>query len=114
MKLEYRKCGDYLIPDFELPPKPAIGKYGKLRHSYLRKHKEPLFTAMIMQDKLNSHLEEIDRSAQEMYNCLMQRLKEQYGITEKLKEENQLLWVHMMNEIHQIAEDFVLTDLIYN
>ena len=40
MKLEYRKCGDYLIPDFELPPKPAIGKYGKLRHSYLRNHKE--------------------------------------------------------------------------
>ena len=114
MKLEYRKCADYLIPNIELPPKPAIGKYGKLRHSYLQKHKEPLFTALTMQDKLNSHLEEIDRSAQEMYDCLMQKLKEQYGINEKLKEENQLLWVHMMNEIHQIAEDFVLTDLIYN
>ena len=114
MKLEYRKCGDYLIPDFELPPKPAIGKYGKLRHSYLRKHKESLFTALLMQDKLNSHLEEIDRSAQEMYDCLINSLKEQYGITEKLKAENQLLWVHMMNEIHQIAEDFILTDLIYN
>ncbi len=114
MKLEYRKCGDYLIPDFELPPKPAIGKYGKLRHSYLRKHKEALFTALMMQDKLNSHLEEIDRSAQEMYDCLINRLKEQYGITEKLKAENQLVWVHMMNEIHQIAEDIVLTELIYN
>ena len=114
MKHEYRKCGDYLIPDFELPPKPAIGKYGKMRHSYLRKHKEPLFTALMMQDKLNSHLEEIDRSAQEMYDCLISRLKEQYGITEKLKAENQLVWVHMMNEIHQIAEDIVLTDLIYN
>ena len=39
---------------------------------------------------------------------------EQYGITEKLKAENQLVWVHMMNEIHQIAEDIVLTELIYN
>ena len=114
MKLEYKKCGDYLIPDFELPQKPAIGKYGKLRHSYLRKHKEPLFTALTMQDKLNSHLEEIDRSAQEMYDCLINRLKEQYGITEKLKAENQLVWVHMMNEIHQIVEDIVLTELIYN
>ena len=114
MKLEYRKCGDYLIPDFELPPKPAIGKYGKLRHSYLRKHKEPLFTALMMQDKLNSHLEEIDKSAQEMYDRLINRLKEQYGITEKLKAENQMLWVHMMNEIQQIAEDIVLTELIYN
>ena len=114
MKFEYRKCADYLIPNIELPTKPSIGKYGKLRHSYLRKHKEPLFTALLMQDQLNSHLEEIDRSAQEMYGCLMHKLKEQYGIAEKLKQENQLLWVHMMNEIHQIAEDFVLTDLIYN
>ena len=114
MKLEYRKCGDYLMPDFELPPKPAIGKYGKLRHSYLRKHKEPLFTALMMQDKLNSHLEEIDKSAQEMYDRLINRLKEQYGITEKLKAENQMLWVHMKNEIQKIAEDIVLTELIYN
>ena len=114
MKLEYRKHGDYQIPNIELPPAPKIGKFGELRHSYLRNHKEPLFTALMMQDKLNSHLEEIDRSAQEMYDCLINRLKEQYGITEKLKAENQLVWVHMMNEIHQIAEDIVLTELIYN
>lgn len=113
MKLEYRKCGDYLIPDFELLQKPVIGKYGKMRHSYLRNHKEPLFTALMMQGKLNNHLEEIDKSAQEMYDCILVGLKEQYGITEKLKAENQLVWVHMMNEIHQIAEDIVLTDLIY-
>ena len=114
MKIEYRKHGDYLIPNFELPPKPVIGKYGKMRHSYLRNHKESLFTALMMQDKLNRHLEEIDRSAQELYDRLMNQLKEQYGITEKLKAENQLVWVHMMNEIHQIAEDIVLTELIYN
>ena len=113
MKLEYRKCGDYLIPDLELPPKPAIGKYGKLRHSYLRKHKEPIFTALMMQDKLNSHLEEIDRSAHEMYDCMINRLKEQYGISEKLKAENQMLWLQKMNEIHHIADELVLNELIY-
>ena len=114
MKLEHRKCGDYLIPNIELPQKPAIGKYGKLRHYYLRNHKEPLFTALMMQDKLNSHIEEIDRSAQEMYDCLMKQFKQQYGITEKLKSENQMLWVHMMNEMHQMAEEIVLKELIYD
>ena len=113
MKFEYRQHGDYLIPNFCLPSAPQIGRYGELRHRYLRKHKEHLFAALLMQDKLNSHLEEIDRSAQEMYDCLINQLKEQYGITEKLKAENQLVWVHMMNEIHQIAEDIVLTELIY-
>ena len=114
MKPEYRKCGDYLIPNLELPSAPKIGKFGELRHSYLRNHKEPLFTALMMQDKLNSHLEEIDKSAQDMYDCLMKQFKQQYGITEKLKAENQMLWVHMMNEIHQMAEEIVLEELIYN
>ena len=114
MKLECRKCGDYQIPNIELPPAPKIVKFGELRHSYLRNHKEPLFTALMMQDKLNSHLEEIDKSAQEMYDCLMKQFKQQYGITEKLKAENQMLRVHMMNEIHQMAEEIVLEELIYN
>ena len=113
MKIEYRKCGDYLIPNLELPPKPAIGKYGKMRHSYLRNHKEHLFTALMLQDKLNSHLEEIDRSAQEMYDCMINRLKEQYGITEKLKAENQMLWVQQAQQIHKTAEEIVLNQLIY-
>ena len=113
MKLEYRKCGDYLIPDFELPPKPAIGKYGKLRHSYLRNHKESLFTALMMQDKLNSHLEEIDRVANDTYIRIFRQLKRQFGITEKLKAENQMLWVQKMNEIHHIADELVLNELIY-
>ena len=114
MKLEYRKCGDYLIPNLEVPQKPTISKYGEMRHSYLRNHKEPLFTALMMQDKLNSHLKEIDKSAQEMYDYLMKQFKQQYGITEKLKNENQMLWVHMTNEIHQMAEEIVLDELIYN
>ena len=113
MKFEYRQHGDYLIPNFCLPSAPQIGRYGELRHRYLRKHKEPLFTALLMQDKLNSHLEEIDKSAQEMYDRLMNQLKEQYGITEKLKAENQMLWVKKMNEIHHIADELVLNELIY-
>ena len=113
MKLEYRKCGDYLIPDFDLPPKPAIGKYGKMRHSYLRKHKEPLFTALMIQDKLKSHLEETDKAANDTYIRIFQKLKLQYGITEKLKEDNQMLWVQKMNEIHKTADEIVLNEFVY-
>ena len=113
MKLEYRKCGDYLIPAFELPSKPVIGKYGKMRHSYLRNHKESLFTALMMQDKLNSHLEEIDIVANDTYIRIFRQLKRQFGITEKLKAENQMLWFQKMNEIHHIADELVLNELIY-
>lgn len=114
MKLEYRKCGDYLIPNIILPPKPDIGRYGKLRHSFLRKYREPLFTALMMKDQLNSHLEETDKVANDTYIRIFQQLKQQHGITEKLKAEDQLLWIQKMNEIHKIADEIVLNEFVYN
>ena len=114
MKLEYRQHGDYLIPNFNLPLPTQIGRYGELRHWYLRKNKEPLFTALLMRDKLNSHLEETDKVANDTYMRIFQKLKLQYGITEKLKEDNQMLWVQKMNEIHRIADEIVLNEFVYN
>ena len=113
MKFEYRKCGDYLIPNFNLPFPTQIGRYGELRHRYLRKNKEPLFTALLMQDKLNIHLAETDKEANDTYIRIFQQLKQQYGITEKLKEDNQMLWVQKMNEIHKTADEIVLNEFVY-
>ena len=113
MKLEYRQYGDYLIPNFSLPLPNLIGRYGELRHRYLRKNKEPLFTALLMQDKLNIHLEETDKAANSTYIRIFQKLKLQYGITERLKEDNQMLWVQKMNEIHKTADEIVLNEFVY-
>ena len=114
MKFEYRQHGDYLIPNFCLPSPTRIGRYGELRHRYLRKHKEPLFTALLMRNKLNSHLEETDKAANDTYIRIFQKLKLQYGITEKLKEDNQMLWVQKMKEIHKIADEIVLNEFVYS
>ena len=114
MKFEYRQHGDYLIPNFRLPSPTQIGRYGELRHRYLRKNKEPFFTALLMQDKLNSHLEETDKVANDTYIRMFQKLKRQYGINEKLKAENQMIWVQKMNEIHKIADEIVLNEFVYN
>ncbi|MBR5874219.1 MAG: TnpV protein [Oscillospiraceae bacterium] len=102
MKLEYRQHSDYLIPNICLSLLTRIGRYGELRHRYLRKYKEPLFTALMIQGKLNSHLKEIDKVANDTYIRIFQQLKLQCGITEKLKEDNQLLWVRKMNQIHKV------------
>ena len=114
MKFEYRQHGDYLIPNFCLPSATQLGRYGELRQRYLRKNKEPLFTALMMQDKLNSHLEETDKVANDTYIRIFQQLKQQYEITEKLKDENQLLWVQKMNHIHKIADEIVLNEFVYS
>ena len=114
MKFEYRHHSDYLIPNICLPSPTRIGRYGELRHRYLRKNKEPLFTALLMQDKLNSHLEETDKVANDTYIRIFQKLKLQYGITEKLKEDNQMLWVQKMNEIHKTTDEIVLNEFVYS
>ena len=84
-----------------------------LRFNYLRKHREALYTIMLMENTLNPHLEEIDRQAQEMEQQLISQLAQQEGITEQLKAENQMEWVTQMNNIRNRADEIVLNDLIY-
>ena len=84
-----------------------------LRFNYLRKHREALYTIMLMENTLNPHLEEIDRQAQEMEQQLISQLAQQEGVTEQLKAENQMEWVARMNSIRNRADEIVLNELIY-
>ena len=84
-----------------------------LRFNYLRKHREALYTIMLMENTLNPHLEEIDRQAQEMEQRLISHLAQLEGVTELLKAENQMEWVARMNSIRNRADEIVLNDLIY-
>ena len=113
MTLQYRQQGDYLIPNLTLPKVPQIGKYGMLRHTYLRNHREPKFTALLMTDQLNIHLEQIDRQANQMMEQLILQMKKEQKVTEQLKAENQMLWVQMMNNIKASVEEIVLKEVVY-
>ena len=52
-----------------------------------------------MGDTLKAHLEEVDKSAEEMFDQLTMQLKAQEGVTEELKANNQMEWVQRMNSI---------------
>ena len=84
-----------------------------LRFSYLRNHREALYTTMLMQGTLNPHLEEVDRQAQELEQRLISQLAQQEGVTEWLKAERQMEWVARMNSIRHRADEIVLNELIY-
>ena len=109
----YRQAGDYLLPDIEVPKSPQIGIWGQQRLQYLRTHKRVLYTTMLMGDTLKVHLEEVDKSADEMFNQLIVQLKAQEGVTEELKAINQMEWVQRMNNIHNRAAAVVFKELIY-
>ncbi len=113
MEITYTLVGDYYRPNLVAPESLKVGRWGMLRFNYLRKHREALYTIMLMEETLNPHLEEIDRQAQEMKQLLISQLAQQEGITEQLKAENQMDWVAQMNNIRNRADEIVLNDLIY-
>lgn len=116
MKIDYRKCGDYFIPNLVISNNTnnlKLGKYGKLRLHYLKSQKKAEYTILLMDDKLSIHLQDVDRTATNRFKLLMKQLAEQENVTEELKATNQLEWVGKMNSIKNRAEEIIFNELIY-
>ena len=108
----YQQNGDYLLPDFEVPESPKVGVWGERRRKYLREHQQALYTAMMLSDTLNTHLEKVDRTAAEMFDRLTSQMAAQEGITEQWKAANQMEWVQQMNNVRNRAAEVVWKELI--
>lgn len=67
---------------------------------------------MMMNGTLNAHLEEVDRSAEAMLDRLMEQMAKREKITEKLKSENQMLWIQKMANFQNQAYEIIYRDLI--
>ena len=111
--LWYELCGDYYVPCLETPESPKVGKFGRLRNIFLREHRGAIYTGMLFSGKLNAHLEEIDRQANEMLDRLIAQYAAAEQITEERKANDQMAWVQVMNNIRSRAEEVVLSELIY-
>lgn len=115
MNISYTKSGDYLLPDLILKDKEQfnIGKYGLLRLNYIKKYKLGLYFDLLVNDKLNEYLHNIDTTVMEIVQKLIKELAEKENITEELKSSNQMLWIGKMNNIKNIAEEIILKEYIY-
>ena len=115
-KLRYVWCGDYLIPDLTLNTKiyPPLGKYGRMRERYLREHRSLLYSTMLLGDRLDDHLHEIDDAAQKRMDHLTRQMAKAAGITEELKARDPMRWVGEKNAIKAQAEEMIFEELIYS
>lgn len=98
---------DLAVPDTE---EAHYGKYGMLREQYLKNHKKALYFTLLTSCKLISHLNEIDKEANEMYELLEKQMKERQGITEAFKSHDQMTWVRAVNNIRNVADAIVLNE----
>lgn len=115
----YIKCGDYYVPNLgqfddetEIDDRP-YGKYGMLRERYLKEHRQALYSHLVLNGELHSHLQDVQEQAQSMLDNLIPQYKAKQGVTEELKATDQLLWVQKMNAIVVQIEEFIFSELIY-
>jgi len=113
MEFNYTKNGDYQIPDIAIKKHCPIGKYGMLRKAFLQQFHPVLYNELVLSEKLYDHCAEIDEAARNRLEIIIPQLAKQYGVDEKLKAENQMLWVGRMNMIRHQAEESVKMELVY-
>ena len=111
----YTKSGDYYIPDITLPEgsNRNIGKYGRMRHQYLKEHRPVLYNTMILDGSLWDHLAEIDLTCNNQLDVLISGMQEKQGITDTTKANDPMVWVRAMNNIRNCAEEIILRELVY-
>lgn len=114
-KITYTERDGYLYPDLEFPEQEEviIGRWGQKHKRFLKKTKKLTYYRLLTSGKLTAYLAEIDEQAQNMFDTIVNQTKEVQGITEELKAENPMEWVRQMNSIINMAEEFVLQEMVY-
>ena len=113
--ISYTLHGDFYLPDLKAAEENiTVGKWGMLHKDYLLKHKKVLFATLLTQGKLYQHCAQVKNQAQQMFDNLVEQMKEAEGVTEHLKEENQMEWVCRVQNIEARAREIVTNNLICN
>ena len=114
--ITYTRQGDYNLPNLLPPQEEPVphGKYALLRKKFLKEHRRVTYTNLLTSGKLNTHLAEIQQTAQRRMEEIVAQMAKAEGVTEELKARDQMKWVQMMNNLQNAAEETVLAELIYN
>ena len=113
--LLYAKQGDYYLPELALPPEEEkpIGIWGQRHLQYLKEHKQFVYINLLTSGRLNEYLASVDEQAEDMFSRLAEEYADRQGVTERLKAENQILWVQKMNNIRMCVREIVEREILY-
>ena len=116
MELTYTERNGVRYPDLALPEQTnyPIGKYGRMRLDYLKKHRRGTYTTLLTSCTLNQHLNDTEQETKRQIDLTLSRLVKERGITEELKAANPLRWAQEMNNAKHDAEEIVLNEVIYH
>ena len=114
-KLNYIRCGDYCIPDIRLPEESSpIGRWGRMHRDYIKEHNLIRFNDLCLNGELWAYLADSNMQAQNRLELIIEQMKAAEGVTEDMKQHDQMAWVGAMNSIRNRAEEIIKSELIYN
>ena len=88
--MEYALVGDYYLPALKPPRTRPIGRWGMLHKAYLKLRKPAYYQSLLLSGKLDTVLANVEEQAVERYEVLIELMSQREGVSEKLKEENQM------------------------
>ena len=113
-ELNYIRCGDYYIPDIRLPDENRpIGRWGRMHRDYIKEHTPIRFNELCLSGKLWTYLADLNEQAQSRLELIIEQMKAAEGVTESMKQHDQMAWVGTMNSIRNRAEEIILREMIF-
>ena len=105
----------YYLPCLKLPEERTayIGVWGQRHLRYLKQYHRVCYYILLTSGKLNSYLADIDQQAEEMFERLVKQMAAAEGVTERLKSDNQMVWVRKMNNIRSLASEIVNNKIVF-
>ena len=113
-EIHYAQAGDYQLPLLTLPQTDnhePLGKYARMRLTYLKTQRPVLYNRMLLSGSLWPHLQEVQKAACACLERTVVGLLDQYPAPNK--ERAQLSWVAHMNGLKAQAEEMVLREIVY-
>ena len=114
--LDYTLVNNHYLPNLTVAA-PAeqhpTGRWGRLHKRYLKEQHPIRYNQLLLSGELASYLASLDKQANEQLALIIRQMQDAEGVTEALKEDNQLEWVRRMNSIRSRAEEIIKTELIF-
>jgi len=112
-ELNHIRCGDYYIPDIRLPEETrSIGRWGRMHRDYIKEHNPIRFNDLCLSGKQWTYLADLNEQVQSRIELIIEQMKAAEGVTERMKQHDQMAWVRAMNSIRNRAEEIILREMI--
>ena len=105
---------EVFLPEYDEDEETVeMGIYGQRHLRFIREHKPGLYSSLVLSGKLDEYLADIDEQAETLLFQLVKDIAAKEGVTEQLKERDQIVWVQRMNNIRNRAMEIINAEIIY-